>query len=134
MVIDLFTAPKISILLSKSKNFLCKGGSAPLATTRRRKLLRSFRGLCVNSATFGNSDTFAFILTCHKKTWEEPCSTHYNLYLGTHYILYSGTHYILCYYSLILVLRYSLYFVLVLQGSSQSKFGSGYLTLLTCHI
>ena len=41
-------------------------GSAPIANPRRRKLLRSFRGLCVISATF------AFILTCHKKPGRNP--------------------------------------------------------------
>ena len=72
LVIDLFTAPKCYILQPKSKNFLCKGGSAPLAPPRRRNLLRRFRGLCVNSATFWKSATFAFILPCHKKPGRNP--------------------------------------------------------------
>ena len=35
---DLFRAPKHSIILLKSKNFLCKGGSAPPAPPRIRNL------------------------------------------------------------------------------------------------
>ena len=35
-------------------------------------LLRRFCGLCVNSATFGKSATFVFILTCHKKPGRNP--------------------------------------------------------------
>ena len=42
--VDLFRAPKHSIILLKSKNFLCKGGSPPPAPPRRSKLLRSLRG------------------------------------------------------------------------------------------
>ena len=79
MIIDLFTAPKRYILQPKSKNFLCKGGSATLATPRRRNLLRRFRGMCVNSATFWKSATFAFILTCHKKPGRNPVL--YSLFL-----------------------------------------------------
>ena len=37
-------------------------------STKIQNFLRRFRRLCVNSATF------AFILTCHKKNWEEPCA------------------------------------------------------------
>ena len=49
-----------------------QGGLSPPCNPRRRNLRRRFRLLCVNSATFGKSATFAFILACHKKIGRNP--------------------------------------------------------------
>ena len=49
--VDLFRAPKHSIILLKSKNFLCKGGSAPPAAA-------NFFEVCVGIRNLSNTPVF----------------------------------------------------------------------------